>query len=120
MEEQRYSFMEDGKGMAAEPSASYNMTAQEVQTLRHNVVDAVYASHDAVKLRHCLVFLTQNYWPQEEREEDCNEVLSREQGEHLLRETLVPALRDVKQSLQRGELLPDAHELLYRDDIWNA
>lgn len=46
----------------------------------------------------------------EETEEE--RPLTREEGERFLRDTLVPALQDVKEAERRGERFPDAHELL--------
>lgn len=123
MDTQRYTLPEDKDGKVAEPAAACSPVAQDLQTLRHSIVDAVYQSYDAKKLQSCYIILTQNgRFPDAEAIESPEEErpLTREEGEQLLRDTLVPALRDVKEAERRGERLPDAHELLYMDEIWQA
>lgn len=123
MNNRRYTLPEDKDGMAAEPAVVCSPAAQDLQTLRHNIVDAVYQSHDTKKLQSCYVFLTQGArFLDTETTDDFEEEkpLTRKEGEQLLRDTLVPALRDVKEAERRGESLPDAHELLYMDEIWQS
>lgn len=44
--------------MATEPAVTFNRAAWDLQTLRHRIVDAVYQSEDAEKLRSCYDFLS--------------------------------------------------------------
>lgn len=41
-----------------------------------------------------------------------NKVLTREEGENLLRETFLPAYKDVLEAERKGLDFPDAHDLL--------
>lgn len=120
LNEASYTLPEEKGKMVAETSAAYCVTAREVQALRHDVMDAVYSSNDATKLRRCLAFLTQDHCQQEESGITHNQAMSSEEAEQLLRDTLVPALRDTKAAAQRGEHFSDARELLYDADIWKA
>ena len=38
--------------------------------------------------------------------------LSKEEGEALVRNTLIPALQDVVEAHKQGKILPDAHEII--------
>ena len=38
--------------------------------------------------------------------------LSKEEGEALVRNTLIPALQDVVEVRKQGKILPDAHEII--------
>lgn len=38
--------------------------------------------------------------------------LSKEEGEALVRNTLIPALQDVVEARKQGKILPDAHEII--------
>lgn len=122
MMEKRYHTPDDKApaDMAAEPTGAYSTTAQELQHLRHNIIDAVYASQDKHKLYSCWEILSDatNDATSDDIDEWGNRILAKEEGEQLLRDTLVPALRDVKETERCGDQLPDAHELLFMDDIW--
>lgn len=41
-----------------------------------------------------------------------SKTLSKEEGETLVRNTLIPALQDVIEAHQQGKILPDAHEII--------
>lgn len=82
MDTQRYTLPEDKSGKVAEPAVAFMLPQNDY-------------FHDVETIEIS----------QEER------TLTREEGEQLLRDTLVPALRDVKEAERRGERLPDISEL---------
>lgn len=98
----------------SEPIVAYGTRYQELQTLRHRLTDAVYASSDVETLRSCLVLLTKQdascVSSVDDNEKD--KVLTREEGENLLRETLLPAYKDALEAERKGVDFPDAHDLL--------
>lgn len=96
----------------SEPTAVYGARHQELQTLRHRLTDAVYASSDVEKLRSCLVMLTKQDASCVSVDNVGERVLTREEGENLLRETLLPAYKDVMDAEKTGLDFPDAHDLL--------
>lgn len=98
---------------ASEPMATYGAQHQELQTLRHSLTDAVYASEDVDTLRSCLIMLTKQSkpYPSLHVEEDEDRVLTREEGEQLVRETFVPAYKDALEAERKGIKYPDISEL---------
>lgn len=116
MAEKQYQIPEDKLhcGMAAEPAVATRRTTEpDLQTLRHNIMDAVYQSQDTRKLYSCWEILTDSAdtTPSEDTDEWGNRILSKEEGEQLVRDTLLPAYRDVLEAEKRGERLPDISEL---------
>lgn len=93
MDKRRYPYPDNTGGMAAEPSVGYTVAMHETEVLHHRHTDASSVNE-----------------PQ----------LTRKEGEELLRRTFVPALRDTKETIKRNEHLPDAHDLLFIEDIWQA
>lgn len=88
----------------SEPIVAYSTHYQELQTLRHRLTDAVYASSDVETLRSCLVLLTKQDVPcvSSADEIEKNKVLTREEGENLLRETFLPAYKDVLEAKEKA------------------
>lgn len=113
MAEKKYQIPEDNPrtDLAAEPSVAYSMPAPDLQTLRQNIVDAVYQSQDERKLQSCYMILTGG---QQQIEEDNPKI----DGEKWAREVLIPTYLEVLEMERKGIDLPDAHELLQMDEIW--
>lgn len=99
---------------AAEPAVAYGIQLPDLQTLRHDIVDAVYRSQDKKVLYSCWELLTDSVdktITAADADDWENRVLSKEEGEQLVRETLLPAYRDVLEAEKRGERFPDISEL---------
>lgn len=80
---------------------------EELQSLRHQLTDAVYESTDIDCLRSCLQSLKEAISSKNNE----SYTLPREQGEELVCETFLPAFKDALNSEKDGTEFPDVSEL---------
>ena len=92
----------------SESMTTYGIRQQELQSLRHQLTDAVYASTDIERLRSCLLSLKGLV---RSSNKDKDKVLSREEGEQLVCDTFVPAYKDALRAEKDGAEFSDISEL---------